>query len=89
MEFGDKDGSVDWHQGIEYYNAARRAGKQLVMLVYPGENHSVRKKPNQIDYHRRIKAWFGHYLKGEPAPAWITDGVSYIEQQKTLGKNKK
>ena len=33
-----------------------------------------RKKPNQIDYHRRILEWFGHYLKGEPAPQWITDG---------------
>src|SRR5690606_10277170 len=34
VAFGDKDGAVDWHQGIELYNAARRAGKPLVMLVY-------------------------------------------------------
>ncbi|MCH7782859.1 S9 family peptidase [candidate division KSB1 bacterium] len=82
MEFGDKDGSVDWHQGLEYYNAARRAGKDLVMLVYPGENHSVRKKANQIDYHHRILEWFGHYLNGEPAPKWISEGLSYVDQQK-------
>ena len=37
--FGDSDGTVDWHQGVELYNYARRAGKNLVMLVYPGENH--------------------------------------------------
>ena len=39
---------------FEYYNAARRAGKDLVMLVFPGENHSVRRKENQIDYHHCI-----------------------------------
>jgi dienelactone hydrolase len=53
MEVGDADGTVDWHQGIEFYNFARRAGKQdFVMLVYPGEDHGLRKKENQIDYHR-------------------------------------
>ncbi len=82
MAFGDKDGSVDWHQGIEMYNAARRAGKQFVLLVYPGENHHVLRKPNQIDYHRRILEWFDHYLRGAEAPKWITEGVPYLEQQK-------
>ena len=82
MAFGDKDGSVDWHQGIEMYNAARRAGKQFVLLVYPGENHHVRRKPNEIDYHRRILEWFDHYLRGAEAPKWITEGVPYLEQQK-------
>src|SRR5262249_28414408 len=64
--FGDKDGTVDWHQGVELYNYARRAGKLLVMLVYPGEDHGARQKENQIDYHRRILQWFGHFLKGDP-----------------------
>jgi len=75
MAFGDDDGTVDWDQGTEFYNFARRAGKQMVLIVYEGENHGFSRKPNQIDYHRRILEWFGHYLKGEPAPAWITDGV--------------
>ena len=59
---------------------ARRAGKQVVLLVYPGENHSLNNKPNQLDYQRRIRQWFGHYLKGEPAPDWIAKGTSYLEQ---------
>lgn len=86
IAFGDKDGAVDWHQGIEMYNAARLAQKPLVMLVYPGENHSLAKKPNQVDYHHRIKQWFGHYLKGQPAKKWITDGVSWKDQKDTLEK---
>ena len=78
---GSEDGAVDFNQGVEYYNAARRAGKDFVLLVYEGENHGNREKPNQIDYHNRIVEWFGHYLKGEPAPEWITNGVSYLDQE--------
>jgi dipeptidyl aminopeptidase/acylaminoacyl peptidase len=77
VAFGDEDGAVDWNQGVELYNAARRLGKQMVMLVYPGENHSLSRKPNQIDLHRRIMQWFNHYLQGAPAPAWITEGVPH------------
>ena len=77
MAFGDDDGVVDWDQGTEFYNFARRAGKQMVLLVYEGEDHGFRQKANQIDYHNRILEWFGHYLKGDPAPAWITNGVLY------------
>ena len=75
MACGDDDGVVDWDQCTEFYNFARRAGKQMVLLVYEGEDHGFREKPNQVDYHRRILEWFGHYLKDEPAPSWITDGV--------------
>lgn len=75
MAFGDEDGVVDWDQGTEFFNFARRAGKQMVLLVYEGEDHGFREEANQKDYHRRIIEWFGHYLKGEPAPAWITEGV--------------
>jgi hypothetical protein len=31
--------------------------------------------PRTIVFIRRIGAWFAHYLKGEPAAKWITDGV--------------
>jgi dipeptidyl aminopeptidase/acylaminoacyl peptidase len=86
MTFGDKDGAVDWHQGIVLYNAARRENKDLVMLVYEGENHSLAKKPNRLDYHRRINAWFAHYLKGEPAPDWMTKGVKFLEKDKLITK---
>jgi dipeptidyl aminopeptidase/acylaminoacyl peptidase len=81
VAFGDEDGAVDWQQGILLYNAARRAGKDMVLLVYEGENHGLARRANQIDYHRRINEWFAHYLKGEPAPAWISTGVPYLEQQ--------
>jgi dipeptidyl aminopeptidase/acylaminoacyl peptidase len=85
MEFGDADGTVDWHQGVEFYNFARRAGRNdFVMLVYPGEDHGLRKKENQVDYHRRINQWFDHWLKGAPAPKWMTDGVTWLERKSVL-----
>jgi dienelactone hydrolase len=84
IEVGDGDGTVFWHQGIELYNVARRARKDVVLLAYAGEDHGLRKKPNQLDYHRRIVEWFGHYLKGEPAPEWITNGVRYLDREREL-----
>lgn len=81
LEVGDNDGTVPWRQGIELYNVARRAGRNLVMLAYMGEDHGLRQKSNQIDYQRRILAWFGHYLKGEAAEPWITNGQSYLDRQ--------
>ena len=91
MAFGDEDGVVDWDQGTEFFNFARRAGKQMVLLVYEGEDHGFRQEANQRDYHRRILEWFGHYLKGEPAPAWITDGVKLpdLEDEKRRVAEKK
>ncbi len=84
FEVADNDRNVDWRQGIEYYNAARRAGKQMVMLVYAKEGHGLRQKKNQTDYHRRILQWFGHYLKDEPAERWIKQGIPFQEQQSIL-----
>ena len=84
VTFGDEDGAVDWNQGVELYNAARLASKPVVMLVYPGENHGLAKKPNQVDYHYRILDWFGHHLKGEKAQRWITEGQSHLDRQKEL-----
>jgi dipeptidyl aminopeptidase/acylaminoacyl peptidase len=81
LEAGDVDGIVGWHQSVELYNIARRAKRNVVMVAYMGEDHGLRQKKNQIDYQRRILAWFGHYLKGEPAEAWITEGQSYLDRQ--------
>ncbi len=72
---GTADNAVDWHQGLELYGAARRWGKQVILLSYPGEPHHLAKKENQKDFQERMKQFFDHYLKGTPAPKWMTDGV--------------
>jgi dipeptidyl aminopeptidase/acylaminoacyl peptidase len=88
IEVGDSDGTVFFHQGVELYNIARRAKKNVVLLEYAGEDHGLRKKANQIDYQRRIFAWFGYYLKDEQAAAWITNGESYLDRERELKKLK-
>lgn len=82
VAFGDKDGAVDWHQGIEMYGTMRRMEKPHVMLVYADENHGLAKKENQIDYQQRQREWFDHYLLGKEAPKWITEGVTYLDKMK-------
>jgi dipeptidyl aminopeptidase/acylaminoacyl peptidase len=77
---GTEDGSVDWHQGLEYYNAARRLGKEVILLSYPGEGHHLSKLANQKDFQIRMKQFFDHYLKGESAPPWMTQGVPFLKK---------
>lgn len=88
IEIGGEDPTVDMRQGVLFWNYARRAGKEAVMLLYPGEGHGLGKKENAVDYERRILQWFGHYLKGEAPAAWITDGQSWLQRKAILDANK-
>jgi dipeptidyl aminopeptidase/acylaminoacyl peptidase len=90
----DKDGAVDFTQGVEYYNTLRRMGKNVVMLEYVGENHGLAKPANQQDYTVRMKEFFDHFLMGKPAPKWYTDGVprlkmdDHLKERAGMGKKK-
>lgn len=75
--FGDEDTAVPWEQGIEMYLAMRRLGKDAVFLQYRGEPHHLQEYANRLDYAIKMKEYFDHYLKGEPAPEWIEEGVPY------------
>lgn len=92
VEFGTDDGAVDFNQGVELYNTMRCMQNPFVMLVYEGENHGLAREENQIDYATRAFEWHEHYLLGEEAPEWITDGLPYIErpamQEKEAQPNK-
>jgi dipeptidyl aminopeptidase/acylaminoacyl peptidase len=77
IEHGDDDGAVPWYQSIELYLAMRRLGKDCIFLQYRGEPHHLKKYANKLDYSIKMKQYFDHYLKGEPAPEWIRTGVAY------------
>lgn len=85
---GDADGVVDFRQGLEFYNYARRLGKPVVLLVYPGADHGLRREENQVDYQTRILEWFGHWLKGEPAARWIEEGEDWDTRAKRVGSGR-
>jgi dipeptidyl aminopeptidase/acylaminoacyl peptidase len=82
MLHNDADDAVPWYQGIEFYLALRRLGKEVYMFNYNGEPHGIRKRPNQEDYTMRLQQFFDHYLKGAPMPEWMQKGIPYIEREK-------
>ncbi|NVJ46014.1 MAG: prolyl oligopeptidase family serine peptidase, partial [Cytophagia bacterium] len=79
---GTADGAVDWNQGVEYYQTARRLGKEVILLSYPDEPHHLGKEDNQKDFQIRMKQYFDHFLKGSEAPLWMTDGVDHLDKKR-------
>ena len=77
---GTSDGAVDWNQGLEFYSAARRLGKKVILLSYPDEPHHLEKEENQKDFQIRMKQYFDHYLKDSPAPLWLKEGVPHANK---------
>ncbi|MFC1476964.1 alpha/beta hydrolase family protein [candidate division KSB1 bacterium] len=79
---GGDDPTVEYNQGMEFYNALRFLGKPVIFLSYPGEGHGLRRLENQIDFQKRIRQFYDHYVKGTPAPKWMVEGVPFLEKKK-------
>ena len=86
MLHNDKDGAVDFTQGIEFYNALRRQHKPVVLIQYKGENHGLVKLPNRKDYAVRMLEFFDYHLKGKAAPTWLQKGVQKLELDEHIDK---
>jgi dipeptidyl aminopeptidase/acylaminoacyl peptidase len=82
MLHNDGDDAVPWYQGIEFYLALRRLGREVYLFNYNGEPHGLRKRTNQKDYAVRLQQYFDHHLKGAPAPDWMVKGVPFLERGK-------
>jgi dipeptidyl aminopeptidase/acylaminoacyl peptidase len=82
MIHNDNDDAVPWYQGIEYFLALRRLGKEVYLFNYNGEPHGLRRRANQKDYAMRLQQFFDHYLKGSPKPEWMRKGIPYLEREK-------
>lgn len=76
----DEDGAVPWEQGIEYYMALRRLGKQAWMLNYNGEPHWPVKWQNRLDFNIRMEQYFNHFLMDGPMPLWMKEGNTPLEK---------
>jgi len=53
-------------------------------LSYPDEGHGLRKLQNRVDFQYRLRQFFNHHLRGEPAPEWMTDGVPYLDKERRM-----
>jgi dipeptidyl aminopeptidase/acylaminoacyl peptidase len=85
MLHNDADDAVPWYQGIEYYLALRRLGKEVYLFNYPGELHGLRRRANQKDYTVRMQQFFDHHLKGAARPDWMAKGIPYLERDRKPG----
>ena len=81
----DNDGAVPWQQGIEYFTALRRLNKPVWMLTYNGEEHNLTKWPNRVDLAKRMMQFFDYYLKYEPMPVWMSEGIKAIDKSTKTG----
>ena len=85
----DKDGAVDFTQGIEYFNTLRRLQRQVIMLEYKGENHGLAKPANRKDYTVRMKEFFDYHLKSATMPGWMEQGVPLLKMKEHLDERSK
>lgn len=85
MMHNDQDGAVPWEQGIELFTALRRLQRPVWMINYNGEDHNLVQRRNRKDWSIRMQQFFDHFLKGAPAPVWLTEGVPAVRKGRTLG----
>jgi dipeptidyl aminopeptidase/acylaminoacyl peptidase len=78
---GTSDPTVNFYNALGFYNALRYNGKKAVLLAYPNEGHGLRGVANRRDLTIRYFEFFDHYLKGAPAPKWLTEGVSFLKKE--------
>ncbi len=86
MLHNDNDDAVPWYQGIEYFLALRRLGKEVYMFSYNGEPHGIRRRQNQKDYAMRMMQFFEYELKGATKPEWMEKGIPYLQKDKEKEK---
>ncbi|WP_411279497.1 prolyl oligopeptidase family serine peptidase [Gemmatimonas sp.] len=75
---GTADPTVSFTEGMNFYSALRYLKKDAYMLAYPNEGHGLRGFANRKDLTTRYFQFFDHYLRGAPAPKWMTDGVPFV-----------
>ncbi len=78
----DEDDAVPWYQGIEFFSAMRRLGKEAYMFTFNGEKHGLRDRDNQKYWTVHLDEFFDYYLLGKPKPEWMEKGVPYLERGK-------
>jgi dipeptidyl aminopeptidase/acylaminoacyl peptidase len=60
---GERDFRVPYTQGLEFFTALQRRGVPSKLLVYPDEDHFVRKPKNADLWWTTLHEWFAQYLR--------------------------
>jgi dipeptidyl aminopeptidase/acylaminoacyl peptidase len=65
---GERDERVPTGQAFELYRALKYVGVPTQLVIYPREPHGLRERAHQIDWNRRVVAWYERHLSGEAMP---------------------
>lgn len=76
----DADDAVPWYQGIEFFTALRRLGKEAYFFNYNGELHGLRNRDNMKHWTVHQDEFFDHFLLGKSKPEWMDKGVPFLER---------
>lgn len=76
----DADGAVPWTQGIEFFTALRRLGKEAYLFNFNGEDHGLQQRENQKYWTVHLAEFFDHFLLGAPLPSWMDAPTPYLER---------
>jgi dipeptidyl aminopeptidase/acylaminoacyl peptidase len=81
---GTADPTVSFNESLKFYTALRYNKKDATLLAYVNEGHGLRGLANRKDLTVRYMEFFDHYLKGTPAPKWLSQGVPFLVKEATL-----
>jgi dienelactone hydrolase len=73
--FHCNDDGVPVRMAIELYTAFRRLEKPVWWLQYDKGSHRLTNLEDLRDFTIRYTQFYDHYLKGTPAPGWMTQGI--------------
>jgi dipeptidyl aminopeptidase/acylaminoacyl peptidase len=62
IQHGGADQRVPTSQGYEFYNALKRQGVPVKMVVYPRQPHGLQEPKLQLDAMKRNLEWFGQWV---------------------------
>jgi dipeptidyl aminopeptidase/acylaminoacyl peptidase len=70
------DDAVPFYQSLQYFRLLRRLGKKAWLLQYENGGHGIREGKYNEDLMTRVSQFFNHFLKGAPAPVWLTNDIT-------------
>jgi len=76
LNHGRQDNRVPFQHTVEFYNALKLNGKKVWMDA-PDAGHNGAPLGAVVNY-QKARQFFGHYLKDDPAPYWMTRSTSEI-----------
>jgi dipeptidyl aminopeptidase/acylaminoacyl peptidase len=65
---GERDERVPTGQAFELYRALKYLEVPTQLVIYPREPHGLRERAHQVDWNRRVLAWYERWLLDRPMP---------------------